>query len=452
MKLPKCLTFLKQAPSIKRITDKEELKKSFRHWRIQAFYSVSIGYAMFYFCRKNISTALPAIKDTLGYTKTDLGIVLSLFTITYAFAKLINGVLCDRANPRYFMAVGLALGAIFNIFFGLSSSIFFFAIFWMLNGFVQTMGSPIIPKTMANWFSIRERGTIFSFANTSLPLGAALILFSGGYVVQYGGWRAGFIIPGIFCIFGAIFIAWKMVDRPESVGLPPIMEYHGEEKAGTEDSDVVQHESMWHVLWHNVLTDYRIWVISISCIFLYIVRYGIVDWGTTYLSEVKGDSYGIAGLKVGFLELCGIPGAIFAGIVSDRVFKGRRIPISIICMVGVAFSLWLLYITPKGHPVIDTIALGMSGFFIYGPQTLVSQVAPTDIASRKAAGAAVGLTGFMSYIGAALAGWLIGYLADTAGWKGAFTFLIGSALACAAILLIVINARASHLKNDSKTT
>ncbi len=446
MKISKCFNFLKQAPSIKRILDDEVVKKSYRRWRIQAFYSVFIGYGMFYLCRKNISTALPAIKDALGYSKTDLGIVLSLFTFTYAFAKLINGVLCDRSNPRYFMAVGLGFAAIFNIFFGFSSTIIFFAIFWMLNGFVQTMGSPIIPKTITNWFSVKERGTFFSLCNTSLPLGAAIILFAGGYIVQYGGWRAGFIIPGIVCIFGALFIAWKMVDRPESVGLPPVEEYHGEVEAGSTDADEVQHESMWHVLWHNVLTDYRLWIISISCIFLYIVRYGIVDWGATYLSEVKGNGYGIAGLKVGFLELCGIPGAIFAGVVSDKVFKGRRIPISIICMIGCGIAMWVLYITPKGHGVIDVLAFGAAGFFIYGPQTLVSQVAPADIATRKAVGAAVGLTGFMSYLGAALAGVLIGYLADNYGWKGAFSFLIASAFFCSAILLPVINVRAKNLK------
>lgn len=449
MKQSKIFSFLKQAPSIKRIVNDESVQKAYRRWRIQAFYSVSIGYALFYICRKNISIALPAIKDSLGYTKADLGIVLSLFTITYAFAKIVNGVLCDRSNPRYFMALGLALSAIFNIFFGLSSSILFFGIFWVLNGYAQTMGSPIIPKTMANWFSVRERGTYFSLANTSLPLGAAIILFSGGYIVQYGGWRAGFTIPGIFCLAGAFFVAWKMVDRPESVGLSPIEEYHGEVKKGTFDADVVKHESMWHVLRNHVLTDYRLWIISVSCIFLYTVRYGIVDWGTTYLSEVKGDSYGLAGVKVGFLELCGIPGAIFAGVVSDKVFKGRRLPISIICMLGCAVSMWILYITPKGHGLIDMFAFGAAGFFIYGPQTLVSQVAPTDIATREAAGAAVGLTGFASYLGAALAGWLIGYIADNYGWGGAFTFFISSAILCALVLLPVINVRADHLKKSA---
>jgi sugar phosphate permease len=446
MNIKNAFTFLKQAPSVQRIIGDEEIKRSYRHWRTQAFYSVFFGYAFYYICRKNISTALPAIKDALGYSKADLGIILSLFTITYAFAKLINGVLCDRSNPRYFMAVGLALSAVFNFFFGLSSTIVFFAAFWMMNGYAQTMGSPIIPKTMANWFSIRERGTVFSFANTSLPLGATISIFTGGYIVQYGGWRAGFIVPAIFCALGAAFIAWKMVDRPESVGLPPIEEYHGEVKTGTIDSDDVKHDSMWHVLWKYVLVDYRMWVISIACIFLYIVRYGVVDWGTTYLTEVKGDGYGLAGIKVGFLELCGIPGGIVAGILSDRVFKGRRIPVSIIWMLGVAVSMWILYITPKGHGVIDTLALGMSGFFIYGPQTLVSQVAPADIASRKAVGAAVGLTGFMSYVGATLAGWLIGYIAQTYGWRGAFTFWISAALGCALILVSVINVRARGLK------
>lgn len=444
------LRMLKQAPSIKKITDEHDIKSMYRKYRIQAFYSVFLGYALYYICRKNISVALPVLMRDLGYSKTQLGIVLSLFTITYAFAKFVNGTLCDRSNPRYFMALGLAIAAIVNILFGLSNSILFFGIFWMMNGYVQSMGSPVGPKTMANWFSVKERGTYYGTYNTCHSVGAFTILFLGGFIVDAWGWRAGFILPGAFCLLGAAFVAWKMLDRPESVGLPPIEEYHNEVKKGVTDSDETAHETMLYVLWNYVLKNPRIWILSLTCLFIYIVRYGVVDWGTTYLTEVKGNSVGMAGLKVSFLELCGIPGGILAGIASDVIFKGRRIPVAIICMLGVAASALALYLIPKGHGVLDTIALGSAGFFIYGPQMLVAGLAAIDFASRKAAATATGLTGFMSYLGATLAGVLCGWIAQTYGWKGAFTFWIAASLVAALLLTTIIKARARVLEEHYK--
>ena len=134
MSILKNLIFLKKAPAAPRIPDLQ-IPQTYRHYRIQAFYSVYLGYAFFYIVRKNIAISLPSLMDQLHLSKTEMGIVLSLFSATYALAKLINGPLCDRSNPRYFMAIGLAGAAVVNLFFGLSSSIYFIAMFWILNGF-----------------------------------------------------------------------------------------------------------------------------------------------------------------------------------------------------------------------------------------------------------------------------------------------------------------------------
>lgn len=61
----------------------------------------------FYLIRKNIAVVLPYLMDSLALSKTQMGIILSLFSATYAVAKLVNGPLCDRSNPRFFMALGL---------------------------------------------------------------------------------------------------------------------------------------------------------------------------------------------------------------------------------------------------------------------------------------------------------------------------------------------------------
>lgn len=448
---------MKMVPAAKRITDPEVLKKSYRYWRIRAFYGVFFGYAFFYICRMNFSVAKPSLLE-VGYTKTQLGLLGSLFYIIYAVAKFSNGVLCDKANPRYFMALGLFLASLANIAFAFSpemassfstlfgvavSPMIFFSIFWTINGYMQSMGSPMGPKVMSSWFSVAERGTKYGIYNTCHNVGAVAIMATGGYLVQYHGWQAGFYIPGLFCALGALFIVNRLRDRPESLGLPPINEYHNEEQTLEVDNAKITDKSrLREIAWHYVFSNYRLWLLAFSSMFVYIVRYGLVDWAPTYLVEAKGVTIGLAGFKSSTIELLGIPGGIAAGMASDYFFKGRRIPVAIICLLGLAVSATALYLIPPGHGILDTVMLAVCGFFAYGPQMLIPGLAAIDFATKRAAGTAVGLTGSFSYLGAMLSGVGSGYLVDKFAWAGGFYLWIGSTILAMLLIIPLWSAKA----------
>lgn len=431
------LNFMKRAPDIPRLSA-EQIHSQYPHRRWQVFYSVYLGYAAFYVVRKNISTALPSLMKQLQVSKSEMGIILSLFNAVYALAKLVNGPWCDRSNPRYFMTVGLLGAAVANLFFGASSSFIFFAIFWLANGYFQSMGSPVGPKTMANWYSSRERGRYYSLWNTCHNFGSFIILLLGGFIVERWGWRAGFYIPGIIAGSAAILVALKMLDRPESVGLPSIQEYHGE-TIKPEHAD--QEESGAELFKKYVLVNPRIWILSLLCMLIYIVRYGLGDWGVTYLTEVKASSVGWAGFKSSFLELLGIPGTIIAGFLADKTFKGKSLSVIIIYLILMCGCIFSIYLIPPGHGVLDAICFGASGFFIYGIQMISTGLAPLEMVPRKAVASAVGLTGAMSYLGAVLTSSLTGFITDHYGWGGAFTFWIVCGIAAIVITLILLSTR-----------
>lgn len=429
--------FLKRAPDRPKLSA-EEIDHSYPQRRWQVFYSVYLGYAAFYVVRKNISAALPALMKHLEISKSQMGIILSLFNAMYALAKLINGPWCDRSNPRYFMAVGLLGAAVMNIFFGLSSSIILFGFFWLMNGFFQSMGSPVGPKTMANWFSARERGRFYGMWNTCHNFGSFFILLTGGFMIERWGWRAGFYIPGLIAATATALVVWKMLDRPESVGLPPIQEYHGEQAPNSlHEGD----ESGAQLFKTYVLSNPRIWVLSLLCMLVYIVRYGVGDWAVTYLSEVKGSTVGWASLKSSFLELMGIPGTLLAGYLADKLFKGKSMRVTIVYLLFMCLSIFLIYIIPPGHGALDAICFGAAGFFIYGVQMISTGLAPLEMVPRKAVASAVGLTGAMSYLGAVLTSTLTGILSDHYGWSGAFAFWIGCGVISILIAVILLTTK-----------
>ena len=144
------------------LQDPAEIKAQYRYWQRRILFSTIVGYAMFYFVRKNLSVAMPAMSRDLGIEKADLGLFLTLHGLLYGVSKLANGFVGDRANARTFMAAGLILSAGVNILFGLSSAVVTLGLLWMLNGWVQGMGFPPCARLMTHWFPPKKLATSFA--------------------------------------------------------------------------------------------------------------------------------------------------------------------------------------------------------------------------------------------------------------------------------------------------
>ena len=94
----------------------KNLNRKYSYWHWRTLIILIIGYALFYFVRKNFSIAMPALEEQLGITKTKLGLFLTINGVIYGISRFANGVLCDRIrNKKLMMALGLLLSAVVNI-------------------------------------------------------------------------------------------------------------------------------------------------------------------------------------------------------------------------------------------------------------------------------------------------------------------------------------------------
>jgi OPA family glycerol-3-phosphate transporter-like MFS transporter/OPA family sugar phosphate sensor protein UhpC-like MFS transporter len=160
-----------------------------------------------------------------------------------------------------------------------------------------------------------------------------------------------------------------------------------------------------------------------------VVRIGALNWATTFLSEERNVQLASAGLMSSLLEFMGIPGAILCAWISDRFLGSRRAPVVAVSLVLLAASVYGLYHVPAGDRATSTVLLGCMGFFTYGPQALLAGVAPVDLSSKRVAAAAIGFTGFVSYLGAAASNPLTGWLrVHYKTWEYAFDFWMAAAL------------------------
>src|SRR6476620_2512085 len=318
------------------ISDPAEVASEYRRWQRRVLFSSIIGYATFYFVRKNLSIAMPFMETGLGIQKSQLGLFLTLHGLLYGVSKFANGFFGDRAHARNLMVTGLAASAILNVAFGFSSTVFLLGTIWMLNGWFQGMGFPPCARLITHWFPPKKLATKMSIWNTSHPIGGALILIICGYLVVFG-WRICFFVPAAIALAITVFLWFTLPDTPPSVGLPEVEGTHH------ETQQLESSENFRAFVIEHVFKNKYIWIVSIANFFVYIIRYAVLDLGPTRLTQAKHIKIAHAAWMVAGFEFGGLLGALFGGWLTDRFLQGRAVRVCLVYMLLAGLSILVFW-------------------------------------------------------------------------------------------------------------
>ncbi|NEN85687.1 glycerol-3-phosphate transporter [Paenibacillus elgii] len=445
----------KPAPPIDRLPN-EKIDSEYKKLRLQVFLGIFIGYAAYYLLRKNFSLAMPYL-TAQGFSKAELGFALSAISISYGISKFVMATISDRSNAKMFLPAGLILSAIVSLLMGVvpffTSSVAIMFIMLFLNGWFQGMGWPPSGRVLVHWFSLNERGNKTAIWNVAHNVGggvmaplavAGVAIFAGMSGFSQSGYEGVFILPALVAIVFAVVSYFLIRDTPQSVGLPSIEEYRNDYPSATKKTFETE-LSTKEILFKYVLNNKWVWAIAFANIFVYFVRYGVLDWAPTYLSEEKGFNMNKSSWAYFLYEWAGIPGTLLCGWISDKMFKGRRGPAGVVFMIGVLIAVLVYWFNPPGNPTVDMLCLIAIGFLIYGPVMLVGLQA-LDFVPKKAAGTAAGLTGLFGYLGGTVtANALMGVIVSASGWNAGFTLLVVSCAIAAVIFALTWNVRGQEV-------
>ena len=402
-------------------------------WRFIAFSAIS--YAFFYIARKNLSMAQPAMLEEGVISTYAIGIIMTVHGVVYGLSRFINGFWADKLNGRIFMAVGLALSAATNFLFGCSSLTLLFALFWILNGWAQGMGFPPCAKMLAHWIHPKELATKMSVWNASHSVGAVLALGLCSALFALGfGWRWCFWVPAALAVTAAVFTFLCVKETPVEAGLPPLEL----EPAAKGASGALSSAERRRLVFGNRV----IWLVALANFFVYVVRFGFLDWGPTFLKQMKGIPVAKGGLMIIAFELAAVVGTICAGWVTDKVFKGRGCRTGVFFMLFAALFAFGFWSLPEGAPAWQaTLLLMGAGFCIYGPQALTGIIVANQ-ATKEAAALATGFAGIMGYLSTTVSGIGIAFIKERFGWGVALCSIAAFAIVGMALFLCAWRAKA----------
>ena len=475
-------------------------KKKFLKWQMGTIAVTMIGYALFYFVRKNFSLAMPGLTAEYGISNKSFGWILFAGSLVYGFSRFINGYVVDRIRGRIVMAVGLLLCAVANFAFGFGADLsvwltgeqngpkmvetltLVMGITIILNQYFQGMGYPPCARILPHWIHPSELATKMSIWNCSHSVGASLAVVMCGYLMgtlgtdlsanadvvanitanlggdakaaeqalsyaaHIGAWKWCFYVPAMMAVAGAFYIFIALRDEPKDVGLPDLPDTGLGNLNKTIDKQAKKKfelEMVWKNRW--------VWTFCIANLFVYVVRMGILDWGPKFLTESRGLNIKDAAWTVAAFEIAGIVGTLCAGWLTDKLFKGKGHRMCVVCMAGAGLFMLIFRFLPETASLGVTAAVLVgAGFFIYGPQALIG-IELGNQATKEASARANGIAGILGYLGAGLSGLLVGYIADSSfGWTGVFSTIIVVAFIGMFILISMWQAPRDSYERASK--
>jgi MFS transporter, OPA family, sugar phosphate sensor protein UhpC len=383
-------------PAAPALGDGARVDELYRRNRFRVLVAITIGYAFAYTCRLALSVVKKPLIDQGIFSPEDLGLIGSALFYTYAFGKLVNGFLADHANIKIFFATGVIASALLNIGMGFSTVLSLSVALWALNGWFQGFGAPSGVVALTSWFSNRERGRFYGVWSTAHSMGEGLTYYFVALFVVWLGWRAGFWVPGIICILAGIGIYVLMQDRPPTLGLPTVADWKNDH-AGRESAP----QASVLAVQFSILKIPAIWILAISSATMYVTRYAIASWGILYLQEDRGYGLKEASLFLAANTIAGIAGCLLFGYLSDKLFSARRPPANLLFALVELAGLALIFFGPRNHAML-LLAFILFGVGLNGLITSLGGLFAVDIAPKKVAGAAMGVVGVFSYLGAAI--------------------------------------------------
>ena len=201
-----------------------------------------------YVDRGNLATAAPLIRDQLGLSHTQLGVLLAAFFWSYAPAQLPAGWLAERLDPRWVLAAGLAVWGTATALTGFATGFIMLLALRLMLGLGESAMYPASFKILAVEASEHQRGRVNGLMASGQLLGPAVGTLAGGLLMAWAGWRAVFVVFGV----ASLLWLWPWLTPPR----PNVSQRSSEPVAALSDGPSIAAILRRRELWGSCLGQF----------------------------------------------------------------------------------------------------------------------------------------------------------------------------------------------------
>jgi len=356
------------------------------------FFSVFINYVD----RGNLSIAAPLLKDELGLSASQLGILLSSFFWTYATFQIISGWLVDRFNVNWVLAAGFVIWSFATAATGLARGFMVLLMIRLILGIGESVAIPSYSKILARHFPEDQRGFANSVIAAGLVCGPGFGMFVGGTLMARFGWRPFFVVLGLVSLLWVVpWCRWmpRGQKAPEAVPVTVVPSI----------AAILQLRSAWGTCAGLFCGNY--------------VNYFMITWLPYYLVRERHFSMDKMAGVAGVSYLVGAITATTCGWLSDRWIDAGATPTHVrktFASAGIASAALFLIACVVAPPTVSIglLILAMASFS--ASSSNVWAITQT-LAGPDAAGRWSGVQNFVGNLSGIVGPALTGFVVDRTG-------------------------------------
>ncbi|GLY69861.1 MFS transporter [Amycolatopsis taiwanensis] len=389
-----------------------------------------LAYTIDYVDRFAISMALPSIGAEFDLSKTQQGLLVTVFAVVYMLCQIPAGVLADRVGARVLLLATLLLWSAFTMFTALAGSFAILLILRATFGASQGFFPAASFKTVAERTTPKNRGTVMGIVMSASGIGSGITpLIVAPLLIAYG-WRGSFVwLAAVGAVLGIVL--WLLIPRKlparmrESVKRPP--------KPSPEAR-------------RAVLSSPQVWLLAgLFCAKNFIV-YGLITWVPSYLLESKGVSLAKIGVLAAIPPLVSFATTVLGGWLFDRYFNARpRWYLFATTLTTACLLVPMALATSAGQFILfEALAMAIDGL---GSMCLFGL--PMRVFPSALTGSGMGVINFGGQVAGASAPLLLGMLVDGFSYPAAFGLLVVASL-IGAVLAVRIPQRAEDFSFTAK--
>lgn len=388
-----------------------------------------LGYAGYYFCRSDLSVAIPLIIDELGKHGMDvkaatvsMGSLVSFGVLAYAAGKLTLGGVADFLGGKRNFLGGMIGAILFTVLFTITGALPVFTLAWIGNRYLQAAGWAGLVKVTSRWFSYSSYGAVMGVMSLSFLVGDAVARQLMGLMIQHGAaWRQLFwFAAAVLCVLlvaNALFLR----ESRTALGLPepevnPVNLFCADRNRDKPRSVA----ALLGTLLRSPLF-LLVCALSLGCT---LVRETFNTWTPTYFHQFVGFNEARSASASALFPAIGAVSVLLAGWLSDRLGERGRSVLMFIGLLGSALALFALTVAPGGGSgVLAVVLVSVVALGLLGPYSYLAGAMAMDFGGKQGGAASSGLIDGIGYLGGALAGDSMARIATAFGWQKAFLVL-----------------------------
>lgn len=413
-------------------------------WMVMA--AVFVGYVICMADRSNIGAVLPFVEKDFHIDNFTAGAIASFFFLGYAVSQIPAGLVMGKTGTRLIVSLGLLAFSIVTFLMGFVTAAIGLLVLRLLLGLAEGPVPVGMTSTVNAWFPPREKGTATGLYIASTQVAPIFVPALAIAIATASSWHWVFIwfaIPGV-----AMAVIWYAVvrNRPEQS-----KRVNAAEIAHIYDTSTdVKRDEFRPIGWldklirlrvtptlatnRQVLRSWNVWGDTLVYFFMNNVNYGLLTWVPLYLINARGFNLVATGFIAGAPAIGGLIGSSLGGVISDRIFGGRRKPTMVITAFFAAVMLVAVINAPQNTALI-AISLLLTGFFLNIGWPMFTAY-PMGLANNKTYPFAISIINSGGNLGGFFAPIIIGLLLDATGGNYAFSFSYLVVVLVAALILI----------------